>query len=54
MKTRVTDDDYHFLWVRGDHDLSIVDARDFSAKHIHNFWNFKGQNSNAVAIALDS
>lgn len=54
MKTRVADDDKNFLWLRGKHDLSIVDSRDFSAKHIHNFWNFRGENSNAVAVALDS
>ena len=54
MRTRVSDDDQNFLWLRGKHDLSIVDARDFSAKHIHNFWNFRGENSNAVAVALDS
>lgn len=32
----------------------MVDVSDFSARHIHNFWNFRGENAKASAIAIDS
>jgi hypothetical protein len=54
MKTRVSDDTNYFLWMRGESDVSIVDVSDFSARHIHNFWNFRGENAKAAAVALDS
>lgn len=54
MRTRVSDDTNYFLWARGESDISIVDASDFSARHIHNFWNFRGQNAKAATVALDS
>jgi hypothetical protein len=54
MRTRVSDDQNYFLWMRGESDVSIVDSGDFSARHIHNFWNFRGENALAAAVALDS
>ena len=34
--------------------MSIVSAEDFSARHIHNFWNFRGQDAMGAVVALDS
>lgn len=42
------------IWLRGPSEVSIVDISDFSARHIHNFWNFKGAYSNATAVAMDA
>lgn len=42
------------IWLRGPSEVSIVDISDFSARHIHNFWNFKGAYSKAVSVAMDS
>ena len=40
--------------MRGESDVSIVDISDFSARHIHNFWNFRGENAKGATVALDS
>lgn len=34
--------------------MSIVALSDFSARHIHNFWNFKGNHANAISVAISS
>lgn len=53
MKTRVGDDDNYMIWMRGKHEISIVNTYDFSARHINNFWNYRGRDVNAVAAAID-
>ena len=53
MKTRVSEDDRHIIWIRGPSEISLVDTRDFSARHIHNFWNFRGENSKGTVVAID-
>lgn len=42
------------IWLRGPSEVSIVDIGDFSARHIHNFWNFKGSFSKATTVAMDA
>lgn len=53
IKTRVGDDDNYMIWMRGKHEISIVNTYDFSARHINNFWNYRGREVNAVAAAID-
>ena len=54
IKTRVSDDEEHLLWLRSQSEISIVNIANFSARHIHNFWNFKGTHARATAVGLDS
>jgi len=54
IRTRVTDDDAGFVWLRSPTEISLVNIGDFSVKHIHNFWNFRGKDAKAVAVAVDS
>jgi hypothetical protein len=54
IKTRCADDEDHMIWLRGASEISIIDIEDFSARHIHNFWNFKGKHAFATAAALDN
>jgi WD40 repeat protein len=49
----VTEDDRFLLWARGPNQISLVDTETFSARHIHNFWNFKQGTSNIIAVAID-
>ena len=42
------------VWLRGQHQLSIVNTHDFSARHIHNFWNFNGSHAHATAVAINA
>lgn len=53
IKTRVGDDDNYMIWMRGRSEISIVNTFDFSARHINNFWNYRGRDANAVAAAID-
>ena len=53
MKTKISDNLNNFLWVRGESDVSIVSTQDFGARHIHNFWKFRGENAKAVLLGLD-
>ena len=53
MRTRVSEDDRHLVWMRGESDISLVDITDFSARHIHNFWNFRGENAKGTVVAID-
>ena len=54
IKTRTGDDDNYILWMRGRSEISIVNTFDFSARHINNFWNYRGEEANAVAAAMDA
>lgn len=54
IKTRVSEDNNHLLWLRSKHEVSIVTFHDFSARHIHNFWNFKGAYANATSVIISS
>jgi hypothetical protein len=54
MRTRVSEDDKFILWMRGKSDISIVCIESFSARHIHNFWNFKSTDASAIAVAVDN
>lgn len=40
--------------MRGRSDLSIVSTESFSARHIHNFWNYRGKDALAIAVAVDN
>ncbi len=53
IKTRVTNDDLHLVWMRGPSAISLVETSTLSAKHIHNFWTFKGQESLGLVVAID-
>ena len=39
--------------MRGPSSISIVETVNFSAKHIHNFWNFRGVDSTGAVVAID-
>jgi hypothetical protein len=39
--------------MRGPSSISLVETSNFSAKHIHNFWNFRGVESNGIVAAID-
>jgi hypothetical protein len=54
IKTRTSEDEKFILWMRGKSDLSIVSTESFSARHIHNFWNYRGKDCNAIAVAVDN
>jgi hypothetical protein len=41
------------VWMRGPSSISIVELPTFSAKHIHNFWNFRGVESQGMVVAID-
>lgn len=41
------------VWMRGPSSISLVETSNFSAKHIHNFWNFRGVQSNGLVVAID-
>ena len=53
IKTRVTNDDLQLVWMRGPSSISLVETTNLSAKHIHNFWNFKGAESLGLVVAID-
>ena len=54
IQTRVGDDDRYMIWLRGESEISIVNTREFSARHINNFWNYKGVDAKAIAAAIDA
>lgn len=54
VQTRVGDDERFMIWFRGEAEISIVNTMDFSARHINNFWNYRGVDARAIAAAIDS
>ena len=52
LKTRSSDDNVHLLHLRSPSELSIVHLPTFSTKHIHNFFNFKKEQSSCTALTL--
>lgn len=42
------------IWMRGESEVSIVNTLEFSARHINNFWNYKGVDARAIAAAIDA
>jgi len=42
------------IWFRGESDISIVNTGEFSARHINNFWNYKGVDAKGIAAAIDA
>ncbi len=40
--------------MRGTSDLSIVSTESFSARHINNFWSYRGKEVTAIAVGVDS
>lgn len=53
MKSRTGEDDSYMIWLRGVSDISIINTMDFSARHINNFWNYRGEDARGLAAALD-
>lgn len=53
IKTRTAEDDSYMIWNRGVSEISIVNTMDFSARHINNFWNYRGEQARGIATALD-
>lgn len=53
LKTRTAEDDSYIVWMRGVSEISIVNTMDFSARHINNFWNYRGEDARGLAVALD-
>ena len=41
------------VWMRGPSSISLVETNNFSAKHIHNFWNFRGVQALGQVVAID-
>lgn len=54
IQTRVGDDDRYMIWFRGESEISIVNTVEFSARHINNFWNYRGVDAKAIAAAIDA
>jgi hypothetical protein len=54
IKTRTSGDDNYILWLRGQSEISVVNTLDFSARHINNFWNYRGKDMKAQVAALDT
>lgn len=54
IKTRSSDDNTHLLHLRGPSELSLVHLPTFTARHIHNFFNFKQEQSLCTALTMDS
>ena len=54
IRTRTGVDNKYLLWLRGQSDLSIVNLEEFSARHVNNFWNYKGKNMRALVGAINN
>lgn len=54
IKTRSSENEDYILWLRGPSEVSIVSTESFSARHIFNFWNYKGRDALGMAVAVDN
>lgn len=54
IKTRNSENDEYILWLRGVSEVSIVSVNSFCARHIFNFWNYKGKDLQGIVVALDN